>query len=246
MRLTLLGTGSAMPTGERAQAGYLIESGDRALLVDCGSGILHRLAQTPRGYDGVDVLLLSHHHVDHVADLLPLLKARWLADADPLEIVGPPGTEALLDDLLDIHEYLRAEVEFLARDVSPGRIDIAGWSVEAAETRHSTTCYAYRIAGETGDVTLSGDSAADPALIRFADGSSVLVHDCSFPDDVDVSNHPTPAQLGEVLAGADIGRVVLSHLYPHTEGRHREMRQSVRAAYDGTVEILDDRSTIEC
>ena len=38
MRLTFLGTGSAMPTGPRAQSGLLLEADGTTLLVDCGDG----------------------------------------------------------------------------------------------------------------------------------------------------------------------------------------------------------------
>ena len=36
MKLTFLGTGSAMPTGERFQTGLLLSAGDDRLLVDVG------------------------------------------------------------------------------------------------------------------------------------------------------------------------------------------------------------------
>jgi len=39
--------------------------------------------------------------------------------------------------------------------------------------------------------------------------------------------------------------VYLTHLYPHTEGRHEEMLKSIRASYDGDVRFPDDLQTIE-
>jgi Metal-dependent hydrolases of the beta-lactamase superfamily III len=109
MRLTVLGSGSAMPVPDRAQSGYLLDCGDRSLLVDCGSGVLGRLAGTDTGYEGVSTVLLTHHHLDHVAALLPLVKARWLAGEEHLEVVGPTGTKALVDGLLDVHDYWMAD-----------------------------------------------------------------------------------------------------------------------------------------
>lgn len=245
MRVTLLGTGAAMPTGSRMQAGYLIERPDRSLLVDCGSGVLHRLARTDPGYAGVDAVLLTHHHLDHVADLCPLLKARWLADAPQLPVFGPPGTEALVAGLLDVHDYLAPEVSVRVADIGMETREVDGWSLRLMETRHSMQCFAYRISSDGAEVTLSGDSEAMPELAAFADGSDLLIHDCSFPDEVDVSNHPTPSQLGQALAGTEIDRVVLTHLYPHTIGRFDELRASVAEAFDGRVDVLPDLATIE-
>jgi len=259
MRLTVLGTGSAMPVPDRAQTGYLLEADDRRLLLDCGAGTLHRLAGTDAGYEGVGTVLLSHHHLDHVADLLPLLKARWLAGETTLTVVGPPGTRDLVEGLLDVHDYLRGRVDLTLREVetaggdgvdaggdgapSPeaAPFDVAGFEVRAFETRHSMRCFAYRFDG----LTISGDSEAFEGLARFADGSEVLFHDCSFPDDVDVSNHPTPTQLGRVLAGRDVDRLYLTHLYPHTRGRLEEMVESVEAHFDGDVRVARDGLQVE-
>ena len=250
MQITFLGTGSAMPTGERFQTGLLLESDDQNLLVDCGSGALHGLARTNVGYEGVDTLLLTHHHLDHVSDIPVLLKARWLAGEESLTIVGPKGTEDLITGLLDVHEYMQDRLELTIRELDPadGPFEIAGFEVTAMETRHSMYCLAYRF--ETGDAeppfVFSGDSEAFEELIEFADGAAVLAHDCSFPDDVDVSNHPTPTSLGETLAAADaeVGRVYLTHLYPHTDGRHEEMLDSIADRYDGDVRFAEDGLTI--
>ncbi|PSQ57254.1 MBL fold metallo-hydrolase [Halobacteriales archaeon SW_8_68_21] len=249
MELTVLGSGSAMPVADRAQAGYLLDDGDRSLLVDCGSGVLGRLAGTETGYEGVSTVLLTHHHLDHVAALLPLLKARWLAGEEHLEVVGPAGTKSLVDGLLDVHDYLDGRIDLAIREVSAARpFTVDGFDVAARETRHSMDGFAYRVsppdsdapAGD-GPLVLSGDTEAFAGMARFADGVDCLVHDCSFPDDVDVSNHPRPTSLGESLAGAEIGTLLLSHLYPHTGGREREMEGQVRdAGFDGEVRTATD------
>jgi len=253
MRLTFLGTGSAMPTGERFQTGLLLESADSTLMIDCGSGALHGLAKTQTGYEGVETLLLTHHHLDHVSDLMPLMKARWLAGEETLTVVGPDGTRDLVEGLLDVHDYMRDRLDLTVREIGPASRDephhVAGFDVAAMETRHSMYCLAYRFEApdEPGPITFSGDSEAFTDLVTFADGSAVFVHDCSFPDEVDVSNHPTPESLGRTLAEADaeLGRVYLSHLYPHTVGKHEEMLQSLGAHYDGDVRMAQDGLTLD-
>lgn len=253
MDVTFLGTGTAMPLPGRAQSGLLleadgVEAGDsdanggaddraeRRLLVDCGSGVLARLAETDVSYEGVSTVLLTHHHLDHVSDLMALLKARWLAGEEFLTVVGPPGTEALVSGLLSVHDYLDGRVDLTVREET-GEFSAAGFDVRSLETRHSMCCQAYRF----GDaLTVSGDTEAFEALADFADGSRAFVHECSFPDDVDVSNHPTPSQLGAVLAGHEYGRVYLTHLYPHTAGRHEEMLASIRERFDGDVRFAHD------
>jgi len=243
MRVTFLGTGSAMPTGRRFQTGLLLAADGDRLLVDCGSGVLHALERTDTGYEGIDAVLLTHHHLDHVSDLDVLLKARWLAGATELTIAGPPGTADLIDGLLDLHEYMQGRLDLTIREIGTDGFSLAGFDVAATETRHSMQCFAYRFThGDRAAVVFSGDSEAFSELIEFADDAAVLIHDCSFPDDVDVSNHPTPTALGRVLASADasLGRVYLTHLYPHTEGRHDEMLDAIGESYDGDVRFASD------
>lgn len=250
MKVTFLGTGSAMPTGERFQTGLLLESDENTLLVDCGSGVLHALARTGVGYEGIDTVLFTHHHLDHVSDLLVLMKARWLAGETSLQIVGPSGTRTLVEGLLDVHEYMQDRLDLTFRDVETGEeFELAGFDVTARETEHSMDCLAYRFTPREGGptVTFSGDSEAREEVLTFADGSAILVHDCSFPDELDVSNHPTPKTLGKALADADvdIGRVYLTHLYPHTEGRHEEMLDSLADHYDGDVRFARDGLSVD-
>jgi len=251
MQITFLGTGSAMPTGERFQTGILVQSADNTLLIDCGSGVLHGLARTDVGYEGVDTLLLTHHHLDHISDIPVLMKARWLAGEESLTIAGPPGTEDLITDLLDVHEYMQDRLDLTPREIEPDEpFEIAGFTGTGMETRHSMYCLAYRLEAqdESGPVfAFSGDSEAFPELIEFADGAAVFAHDCSFPDEVDVSNHPTPEKLGKTLAeaDADLGRIYLTHLYPHTEGNHEEMLESLGNYYDGDVRFARDGLTVD-
>jgi ribonuclease BN (tRNA processing enzyme) len=246
MQVTFLGTGSAMPTGERVQTGLLVESGGPPLLVDCGSGVLHRLAGTDTGYEAVDHVLLTHHHLDHVSDLLALLKAKWLAGSDELTVVGPPGTNDLLSDLLSVHDYLRDRVDLAVHDVgvADAPFEVAGYDVDAVETVHSMPCHAYRIERDGSVFTFSGDTEATEAVADLADGSAVLAHDCSFPDSVDVANHPTPTQLGRVLAGHEFGTVYLTHLYPHTDGEHAGMLDAIVDHYDGDVRFAREGTTV--
>lgn len=249
MHVTFLGTGAAMPTPDRVQTGLLVEAGDRSLLVDCGSGILHRLSQTETGYEGISTILLTHHHLDHVSDLFVLLKARWLAGETDLEIVGPAGTESLVDGLFDVHSYLDDRMDLEFREIDPGdRHTVAGFGVEATETTHSMAGNAYRIAespSESPVFGFSGDTEAERSIADFFEGCSVVAHDCSFPDEIDVSNHPTPSQLGEVFADSTVDRLYLTHQYPHTEGKHDEMCASIAESFDGTVRVAQDGLQID-
>ena len=69
MRLTALGTGTVALSRERSCAGYLLEAGAVRLLLDCGSGITHRLAELGDRWQSITHVALTHFHIDHHADL---------------------------------------------------------------------------------------------------------------------------------------------------------------------------------
>jgi ribonuclease BN (tRNA processing enzyme) len=238
MDVQLLGTGSAIPVADRCQTGILAEDG-RPILIDCGSGVVHRLAQTI-GVDAVETVLLTHHHLDHVADLPTLVKARHLRDDAPTRIVGPRGTHAVVEKLLQPDDlYDRASVS--VREIAPPAFDLDGTEIRATETDHSAYCLAYR----WGDrFAFSGDSAASEAVAELADGVDVLVHDCAYPDGTETEGHATPTALGQALSSQSIQHVYLTHFYPAAEKRLATMRESVQSHVDAEVHIAADRLTV--
>lgn len=77
MRLTILGSGTMMPTQRRYPAAYLVEEGDAKLLLDCGHLTIARLIE--RGIDphSITTVGITHFHTDHFSHLLPLWSL-WL------------------------------------------------------------------------------------------------------------------------------------------------------------------------
>jgi len=178
------------------------------------------------------------------------LKARWLADAPSIRIAGPGRTATLIADLLDAHDYLAERVDLEVTELEAGETTLTGFDVHSRDVRHWMAGFGYRLsqAESSGpSVVFSGDTAADPAFLSLADGADVLAHDCSFPDDVETDNHPTPSSLGLALSAADIevGTVYLTHLYPQTDGRHGEMLTSIGEHYAGDVALASDGLAVD-
>lgn len=98
VKVTLLGTGVGIPQPGRSQSAILVEA-ERPLLLDCGAGTLLRLDQAGIDVENLDVVLLTHLHLDHVSDLLALANARYLRRLTGLEVYGPVGTATWLKTL---------------------------------------------------------------------------------------------------------------------------------------------------
>ncbi|MBA2624286.1 MAG: MBL fold metallo-hydrolase, partial [Acidimicrobiia bacterium] len=62
VRITLLGTGSPLPSPDRAGPATLVQAGQATLLVDCGRAVVMRLAAAGVLPLGVSAVLLTHLH----------------------------------------------------------------------------------------------------------------------------------------------------------------------------------------
>jgi len=98
LSVIVLGSGGPMPTATgRASAGYMIlTDGKPRLLMDVGGGTYTRIAESGAYINKIEAILITHMHLDHMADLSAVIKgmyfhARTLHDprTDPVEIYGP-------------------------------------------------------------------------------------------------------------------------------------------------------------
>src|SRR5437870_757062 len=95
-----LGTGSPLPDARRAGPSTLVRVAGQQLLVDCGRGVLMRLAGAGMPSPvGLSAVLLTHLHSDHTTDLNDVITSRWVMSpvAAPLTIVGPLGTATFVE-----------------------------------------------------------------------------------------------------------------------------------------------------
>ncbi|ATE63632.1 MBL fold metallo-hydrolase [Rhizorhabdus dicambivorans] len=101
-RLILLGTaGGPIARLERSQPANAIVVDGRIYLIDAGDGLLRQMAAKRLDLGKVQALFLTHHHIDHIADLPVLMIDRWLLSAaPPLPVHGPPGAARLVSGTL--------------------------------------------------------------------------------------------------------------------------------------------------
>ena len=126
MILTVIGSGTAVPSVERGAPCLHLAAGGRSLVFDLGSGSVRQLWKKGIDVRLIDVLALSHFHPDHTADLVPLLFAlanpEFGRDGEML-LVGPAGLTKYVTDLERIYgdwirpPSLRRSGEFGKADV---------------------------------------------------------------------------------------------------------------------------------
>ncbi|MCR9247988.1 MAG: MBL fold metallo-hydrolase [bacterium] len=242
MKLTVLGSGTAIPVPDRFPAGYHLATGDTSVLVDCGPGTLRRLAQTGHGIRDLDAVLLTHYHTDHCADLAALffaLRSPTFAGRPPLDLYGAPGLERLVARLRDAWPWLEPRgYELRLHELPPGEREIHDLRVTAVPIRHTAQSLGYRIATATGTAAFSGDADECEELVELARGTDIFVCDCAAPDGAKMDGHLTPGLAADYAERAGARTLVLTHFYPECDGH--DLRAMAARRYHGEIVLATD------
>lgn len=250
-KLIVLGSGTAVPRADRATSCYLVDDGEGTVfLVDCGPGALHRAAAA--GYDlcALDVVLVTHVHPDHCADLVALQFALknvvTRAGRPPLLLAGHPDVALLLARLRNAwpgwlaagHDRLRFQPVPKGAVPCPGRTAVTAFPIE-----HTPSSLGYRLSLPNGfQLAFSGDATEGGELVALARDADLLVLEAALPDEQPVPGHLTPRRAGRVAAEAGVQRLLLTHFYPQVLAAPIEER--ARETFEGRLDLAQDGQVV--
>lgn len=272
LKVTLLGTGNPRPSIERFGPSILVEAGKETLLFDCGRGATIRLSQAGVPFSSVTALFLTHLHSDHVVGIPDLWLTGWIMGRRvPLRVWGPAGTVDMLKNLeeayafdvhsrRDIEEQLPAQgVVLTGKDIGEGVVyENNGVKVTAFLVDHGPIkpAMGYRIDYQGHSVVLSGDTRPSDNLVKFAQGTDVLVHEVFDPEAYrEVRNsltpeqrqrvqdhHTTPEEAGRIFTKVAPKLAVYSHIVPPDVP---DVVPHTHKTYSGPLEVGEDLMVIE-
>jgi ribonuclease BN (tRNA processing enzyme) len=225
MRLTIIGCGTATPDAERVGSGYLVQATGVSVLLDCGPGVVHRMAMLGIDWQSITHLCITHFHNDHIGDV-PALFFAWRhgilpARSAPLTVFGPKGTKKKLDQLA------KAFGEHISKPGFPLTVDEIGPDerrllgdvvhITADNMKHTPEAIGFRI--ETSNVSLgyTGDTGESGEAAAFFHRVDTLLMECSLPDELGFPMHLTPTTAARMANIASPKRVVLTHAYPQLD-----------------------------
>ena len=98
MQVVILGSGSPIPSPDRAGPSTLVRTSVGDLLFDAGRGVSMRATAAQSGPVAFRAVFLTHLHSDHITDLNDVITTRWAMSftPNPLSVYGPVGTAALV------------------------------------------------------------------------------------------------------------------------------------------------------
>ncbi len=100
--LTILGSGSALPTSRRYSTAHVLNVHGRFFLIDCGEGTQIQLRKSKVRFGKLNHLFISHLHGDHVFGIFGLLSSlNLLGRTSDFFIFGPKETENVINFYLN-------------------------------------------------------------------------------------------------------------------------------------------------
>ena len=237
MKLTVVGSSPAWPNPGGAQSGYLIESGDGRLLLDCGPGVLARLRQLNGGWPDVDGVVVTHWHLDHWGDLVPWVWGSTLGpgqDTRKPELWVPPegrellcsiggrlGQPEMFEEAFRLHEYTGGE-PFTA----------AGFEVTAHRVLHyQLLAFGFRASANGTVVGYSGDSGPSDGLTEIAREADLFVCEATLlaPNpEGGTRGHLSAQEAIAAFEAAEAKRLLLTH-----RPFERPLEEAFELAHDG-------------
>jgi len=115
VKVTVLGSSSALPTSERFPSAHVLNVHERLYLIDCGEGTQMQLRKNKLRFGKINHIFISHLHGDHVFGLYGLLSTFSLMGRNtPLHLYAPVEFyEMMLSHLKDFDIHLSFEIDFI-------------------------------------------------------------------------------------------------------------------------------------
>ena len=248
MTVTILGSGTCVPSLQRSACSVLVEIDGVKLLFDSGPGTMHQMLKAGTTLWDISYIFYSHFHPDHTGELVPFLFASKYPEntqrRNPLTIVAGKGFSefykglyAVFGQWIDIGPGLLEFVEpdIKARDTRTFK----GFTVESMPVAHREESLAYRITGTSGkSVVYSGDTDVCESLAVIAKNADLFICESAHPDALKAHGHLTPSRAGEIAAKAQVGKLVLTHFYPECDTV--DIKKECRRTYSGPLVLAED------
>ncbi|MBP8625956.1 MAG: ribonuclease Z [Syntrophorhabdales bacterium] len=216
MKVKILGTGTSIPSLKRLSSSYLVMAGGFRILIDVGPSVVRRLLEYGYCVNDIDLIILTHFHVDHTADLSTFLFACNYGIKPrerPLTIIGGPGFRRFFRGLSQVYPWILPNHYKLKLVVmSDQGIDYGDVAITTKPVNHNKESIAVRIEDKKS-IVFSGDTAYTKRLSGLAKGADLLITECSFPERR-VRGHLNLSLLAKIVDEAMPKKVILSHLYP--------------------------------
>ncbi len=249
MKLTILGSGTAIVTARRGSSGYLIKIADKTLLFDSGSGTMRKIAEASSSFKEIDYAIYTHLHPDHVTDLIALLFALRIPSnykSKDLTVIGPAGMKEFHRNLTETFNNFIEPIgyDLTISELTDGHLDFGSFRLTSSLINHHEGSLAYRVESKEGKtIVYSGDTDYCENIVNLARNVDVLLLECSYPKHIKVDGHLNSTLAGRIARESNCRKLILTHFYPICDDY--DILGQCREEFDGEIVLAEDLMTID-
>ncbi len=270
VQLQVLGSGGPELDDGRASSSYLVWLDNKALaLVDMGPGASVNFGRVAARLEDLKVMMLTHLHVDHSADLPAFVKGAFFSQRqNDLTLLGPegndlmPSTDQFVSRLFGregAFSYLSNYVDpqqnsafkLKTKSVTLSSKEISYYPIgkdmisSAIPVHHGPiAAVAWRLDMAGCAITFSGDMNNEyQTLEKLALNSDILVMHNAVPESATGAAahlHMTPSKIGYIAEQAKVKQLVISHRMTRTLHNESNTRRQIKQSYRGPVSFAND------
>jgi ribonuclease BN (tRNA processing enzyme) len=248
IKVTILGSGTCVPSLKRSSCSVLMQTDSSRLLFDSGPGTMRRLLEAGASIFDISHIFYSHFHPDHTSEFVPFIFATKYPDdgrrKTPLTVGGGRGLLNFYENLKGVYgqwiELTPGLLEIIEFDnKNADTIAFEDFTVNTAPVQHNEESIAFRITGTDGiSAVYTGDTDYSETIIDLAKGADLLICECALPDKMRVRGHLTPSLAGDLAARANVRKLVLTHFYPECD--QEDIEAQCRKTYTGPLVLAED------
>lgn len=248
-RLVVLGSCGGWPEAGRACSGYVLEHEGTRIVLDLGYATLPRLLALLESYvaDGIDAVVVTHAHPDHLVDLHGLFRARWFArrEAAPIPLYAPAGVLVMVAGLEDGDTAAVATV-FDAHPLPAGPYRVGQFMLESWALPHHVPNAGVRLSAPGLTVAYTGDTGPDAALAELGRDADLYIIDATdrhqqpgtAPAPPGRRRNLSAREAAAAAAAAGARRLLLTHFWP---GNDRDASRAAAAeTFSGEILLADE------
>jgi ribonuclease BN (tRNA processing enzyme) len=246
MQITVVGSGTVVPSLQRRQSCVVVRAGGETLVFDLGSGAVRGMLRADLDPFTVDRIFFTHFHPDHTVDAVSLLFSINHGSQEqrtrPLHVAGPEPFAEFWASLMKVWgKWMAGDYATLLSELPrecPSPMKLAGCHLSWTPAEHRHESIAYRLDAGGGAFVYTGDTEYSESVVELAREADTLLIECAFPDDAPVPGHLTPSGVASIASEAGVRRVVLTHIYPVTD--LLDLVAEVSNGFDGEVIVAED------
>lgn len=243
-----LGTVSPYPKNGLNCPGFLVQNGNKKILLDCGSGIIKNL-KIPDDLNDL-IIIISHFHNDHFSDLGSVAYASFVYNKlgklkNKVKVLIPEREKSTINAFNYIVNIENSYLDINTYNDNT-KFNYGNMEVSFMLNPHNIKTYSTKIKCNDKVLVYSSDTGYEfDHLDVFAEHADLLICESTFLNNQKDSNnyHLSAFDAGMVAMAADVKLLMLTHFFPEINkmeyvNEAKKMFESTIAAEEGKKYVL--------